>query len=238
MLVPHVFQGLVTCHCQILNGLMDVLVQTDRSWCPRAVRWGWWHWTPRHGLSKSKAFYKVGWVSFSPLHRWEIKAQEGFPTCKVHKSLCNPPLTIPPAAPQTQKPCLQKGRWVCIPLLAHLLAEKCHLLCCLRWSVLVLGWQVCGFGTGTLSAAVAAGGIYGESIHVPGAEMLQHLAPLSWMFFSKTPCARQNMCVGRQMVPKQLQESSSWPLIYSEVGWIGSAAVETQVDEGAGGQGW
>lgn len=39
-------------------------------------------------------------------------------------------------------------------------------------------------------------------------------------------------------MPKQLQESSSWPLIYSEVGWIGSAAVETQVDEGAGGQGW
>lgn len=94
------------------------------------------------------------------------------------------------------------------------------------------------FGAGTLSAAVAAGRAYGESIRVPGAEMLQHLAPLSRMFFSKTPGARQNMRVGRRTVPKQLRESSSWPLICSEVGWIDSAAVETKVDEGAGGQGW
>lgn len=57
---------------------------------------------------KSKALYKVGWVSFSLFHRWEIKAREGFPTCKVHKSLWILPLTIPAAAAQTQKPCLQE----------------------------------------------------------------------------------------------------------------------------------
>jgi len=100
------------------------------------------------------------------------------------------------------------------------------------------GEKSAGLGAGTSSAAVAAGRTARESIHVPGAEMLQDLAPLSCMFLSKIPGARQNTCVGRQTVPKQLQESSSWPLIYSKVGWIDSAALETEVDEGAGGQGW
>lgn len=107
-LVPRVFQRLVTWHCQIRHGLMDGLVHTDSSRGPRAAGWGWWHRTPRRGsgLTKSKALYKVGWVSFSLFHRWEIKALERFPTCQVHKSLWNPPLTVPPAAPQRQKPCL------------------------------------------------------------------------------------------------------------------------------------
>lgn len=42
-----------------------------------------------------------------------------------------------------------------------------------------------GLGAGTSSAAVTAGRTAGESIHVPRAEMLQHLTPLSCMFFSK-----------------------------------------------------
>lgn len=238
MLVPHVFQRIVTWYCQIPDGLMDVLVQTDSSRGPRAGRWGWWHRTPRcgNGLMKRKALYKVGWVSFSPFHRWEIKAQEGFPTCEVHKSLWNLPLTVLFAAPHTQRPCLQKDGFAF--LCWHIWQRNDGFWVALGGLSLYRVGKSVGLRAGTSSTAIAAGRTAGESIQVRGAEMLQHLALPSCTFFSKTPCARQNTCAGRWTVPKQLRESSSWPLICSKVGWIDSAAVEAQVDEGAGGQGW
>lgn len=183
---------------------MDVLVQTDSSRGPRAARWGWWHRTPRGGggLIKSKALCRVGRVSFSLLHRWETKAQEGFSTCKVHKSLWNLPPTVPPAAPQTQKRRLQQDGF------AFLSWRVCWQRSDIYWVApggLRFFWdgKPAGLRAGTSRAAVAAGRTDGESIHVPGTETLQRLTLLSCVFFSETAGARQNTCVGRRTVPKQ-----------------------------------
>lgn len=189
MLVPCVFQRLVTWYCQIPFGLMDVLVQTGSSWGPRAAGWGWWHQTSRQasGLMQSKVLYKVGWVSFILFHRWEIKAQEGFLTCKLV-----PPPDRPSCRSSNTEAISTEG-WVCIYWVA--LEGLC--LCWARKSV--------ELRAGTSRTAR-------ESIHTAASRLAQVYVP------QQDSSARQNTCVKRQTVPKQLQESSSWPLISSEAG--------------------
>lgn len=170
---------------------------------------------------KSKALYQAGWVSFSPFHRWEIRVQERFPTCRVHRSLWKLPPSIPPAAPQTQKPRLQTVGFAFL-CWHFLLLEEWHLLGFPGRSTLVLGWEVCGTRGRNLEVCQDnRQSILSATSHPAQPYVLQHGSS-----------ARQNTCVGRQLVPKLLEESSSWPLVCSEVGWIDCAAVETQ------GQGW
>lgn len=153
-------------------------------------------------------------MSFSPVHRWEVRVQERFPTYWVHKSPWKLPLSIPPAA-------LKHKSHVCRRTALHFSAG---IFVTGRMafigvffsgrSMLVLGWEVCG--------------TQGRNLEVcwrtDRASSLQHLTLLSPVFSS----SRQNTRVGRQLVPKLLEESSSWPLVCSEVGWIDCAAVETQ----------
>lgn len=175
---------------------------------------------------KSKALYKAAWVSFSPFHRWEIRTQERFPTCWVHKSLWNLPLSISPAAPQTQKPCLHKDGFV------FLCWHICYWRNGIYWVFLGdlhLFWagKSVGLGAGTSGCAR----------RTDGASILSAAShPAQLCVLQQGSSARQNTRVGRQLVPKLLEESSSWPLVCSEVGWIDCAAVETQ-GQGAGVEG-
>lgn len=173
---------------------MDVLVHTDSSWDPKAAGW---EWTSRHGsgLMQSKAV----WVSFILFHRWEIKAQEGIPTCTL-----GPPSDHPSCSSSNTEAMSTEG-WVCTYLLAHLLPEEWHLLGYSGRSVLVVGWKVCG--------------AQGQDLENSQRKHPRcSISPCSDYVPQQGSSARQNTCVRRQPVPKQLQESSSWPLIYSEVG--------------------
>lgn len=163
------------------------------------------------GLMRSKALYKAGWVLFSPFHRWAVRAQERFPTCWVHKSLWNLPLSILPAAPQTQKPCLQKDGFAFL-----LLLEEWHLLGFSGRSILVLGCEVSGTRGRNLEMCQE---------ETQRASSLQHLALLSPVFSSKAPVPDKTHIWGGSWCQSCSRRAA---LVCSELGWIDCAAVETQ----------
>lgn len=123
-------------------------------------------------------------------------------------------MSIPPAAPQAQKPYLQKDGFV------FLCWHVCYWRNGIYWVFLGdlrLFWagKSVGLGAGTSGCArrTDGGSILSAAPH-----------PAQPCTLQQGCSARQNTHVGRQLVPKLLEESSSWPLVCSEVGWIDCAA--------------